>query len=199
MPHIIALFGSGVLGGNTDRLLTEAIRGAESTGCSVERFDIARLTIHPCIQSYNCMIENRCMIEDDAQPILDKLAKCDGVIIATPIMTYGIPGSLKCLMDRCQPYYMAQKRGKPFVSEKQAENRRTLFISISGMKTPDVFDGAKLTVKAFCHIISAKYTLELLQNDMDTIRKVENKPGLCETAFTRGKELGESLTHAADK
>ena len=195
MAHIIALFGSGVFGGNCDRLLKEAVRGAEDAGCSVERINITNLTISPCLQTYGCMTENRCMIDDDAEQIIQKLKRCDGIIIASPIMTYGIAGALKCLMDRCQPFYMAQLRGTPFVTKEHAKIRRTLFISIAGMNTDDVFDGARATVKAFSSILSATYFDELLQNDMDRIRRVEDKSGLLNAAYAKGKRLGEALIH----
>jgi len=193
MTHILALLGSGLSTGNTSRLLDAAIRGAEEAGCSVERIDIPAKKISPCVQSYGCMFENNCAIDDDAGQILNKLKKCDGVIVATPIMTYGIPGALKCFMDRCQPFYMAANRGTPFVKKEQAKKRRALFISISGMNTPDVFDGARATMKAWCSIISVRYFDELLQNDMDTIQRIENKPELIDAAFAKGKALGEIL------
>ncbi|HJJ47957.1 MAG TPA: flavodoxin family protein [Methanocorpusculum sp.] len=196
MRKIVALLGSGVAEGNTERLLQQVVCGAEGAGCFVETFCIPKMNISPCVQSYGCMFENRCMIDDDANTIIQKLKTCDGIIIASPIMTYGIPGSLKCFMDRCQAFYFAQKNGAPLVKPELAKRRRTLFISISGMGTGDVFDGAKATVKAWCSIVSSEYFDELLQNDMDTIGRIENKPGLCETAFEKGKKLGEELARS---
>ena len=195
MPQIIALLGSAVPEGNTKRLLQCAVRGAESAGCSVETFCIPKMQINPCVQSYGCTFENRCMIDDDATLLMDKLKTSDGIIIASPIMTYGIPGALKCFFDRCQPFYFARKNGAPLVKPERAKKRRTLFLSLSGMGTADVFDGAKATVKAWCSIVSSKYFDELLQNDMDRIGRIEHKPGLCEEAFAKGKNLAEELQH----
>lgn len=194
---IVALFGSNVLGGNTDKLLTEAIRGAEEAGCSVERVDVVRLNLSGCRQIYHCMDKVHCAIQDEAEKYLTMLKEADGIIIATPVMTYGIPGQLKSFMDRCQPFYMAKyHRKNSFITPEHAKIRKTLFISISGMNTPEVFIGPLLTVKAFCQIIDTKYFDELLQNDMDTIKKIETKPDVLKAAYEKGRTLGEAITKA---
>jgi hypothetical protein len=62
------------------------------------------------------------------------------------------------------------------------------------MKIPEVFLGAKLTVKAFFDIIDCQYTDELLISDMDTIRDIVTRPDLLEAAYRKGYNLGKSLT-----
>ena len=194
---IVALFGSNVLGGNTDKLLTEAIRGAEEAGCTVERVDVVQANISGCRQIYHCMDEEHCVIQDEAEKYHTMLKEADGIIIATPVMTYGIPGHLKSFMDRCQPFFMAKyHRKNSFITPEHAKIRKTLFICISGMNTPDVFIGPLLTVKAFCQIIDTKYFDELLQNDMDTIKKIETKPDVLKAAYEKGRALGEAITKA---
>ncbi len=194
---IVALFGSNVLGGNTDKLLTEAIRGAEDVGCTIERVDVVRLNLSGCRQIYHCMDKEHCAIQDEAEQYLTLLKDADGIIIATPVMTYGIPGHLKSFMDRCQPFYMAKyHRKNSFIAPEHAKIRKTLFICISGMNTPEVFIGPLLTVKAFCQIIDTKYFDELLQNDMDTIKKIETKQDVLKAAYEKGRALGEAITKA---
>jgi hypothetical protein len=63
------------------------------------------------------------------------------------------------------------------------------------MKVPYVFDGAKLTVKAFFNIIDVKYCDELLINDMDTIRDIAGRPELLEQAYQKGFALGKVLVN----
>ena len=194
---IVALFGSNVIGGNTDKLLTEAIRGAEEAGCTVERVDVVQANISGCRQIYHCMDEEHCVIQDEAEKYHTMLKEADGIIIATPVMTYGIPGHLKSFMDRCQPFFMAKyHRKNSFITPEHAKIRKTLFICISGMNTPEVFIGPLLTVKAFCQIIDTKYFDELLQNDMDTIKKIETKPDVLKAAYEKGRTLGEAITKA---
>jgi hypothetical protein len=99
------------------------------------------------------------------------------------------------MMDRFQVFFMAKyMRKKPFISKERSRERRGLFICISGMKIPDVFVGAKLTVMAFFDIIDCQYSDELLISDMDTIRDVSAYPDLLEAAYKKGFALGKSLT-----
>jgi multimeric flavodoxin WrbA len=133
-------------------------------------------------------------MKDDITEIYEKFRNIDGVILATPVMTMGIPGRLKSFMDRFQVYFMAKyMRGKPMVPESKRKSRLGLYLGISGMNVPFVFDGAKLTVRAFFQIIDVKYWGELLIRDMDTIQDLSTRPEFLEEAYRKGNEMGQIL------
>ena len=197
---VAAIFGSNIFGGNTDKLLKEAIRGVEDAGCIVERIDIAHHPVASCMQTFGCMFEPRCAIEDGFEKYFNILKKADGVIVATPVMTYGIPGALKSFIDRCQPFYMAKYyRKQPFIKPDHAKIRKMLFICIGGMNKDDIFTGPVLTAKAFSDIIDAKYSDELLQNDMDTIGNIEKRPEVLAAAYEKGLALGKGIVNEREK
>lgn len=197
---IAALFGSGIFGGNTDKLLMQAIIGAEDAGCTVERINTAEINLSPCLQTFGCMTEPHCYIDEKAEKYYTILKQCDGIIIATPVMTYGLPGSLKSFMDRCQPFYMAKYyRKQPFISKEHASIRKMLFICIGGMNTDDIFIGPKLSVKAFGAIVDASYSDELLQNNMDTILDIETKPEIMKAAYDKGYTLAKDIVTARSR
>lgn len=192
---VIGLLGSPLSDGNTAKLLDHALKGAEDAGCMVEKIVVANLDFQACQEMMFCKDHDTCIMDDDMQQLYPKFKEMDSLIIATPVMTMGIPGKLKSLMDRFQVFFMAKyMRKKPFVSKERRVERRGLFICISGMKIPEVFVGAKLTVKAFFDIIDCQYTDELLISDMDTIRDVTAHPDLLEAAYQKGYALGKSLT-----
>ena len=192
---VIALLGSPLPDGNTARLLDEAVRGAEEAGCDVERIVAAHLDIAPCMEIFYCQENETCEIRDEMIGIYDKFREMDGLIIATPVMTMGIPGRLKSFMDRFQVFYMAKyHRGRSFISPEQRRRRKMLFISIAGMNLPTVFEGAKMTAKAFGEIIDCPYWDEVLQNDMDTIQDIRTRPEVMEAAYRKGYELGQLLS-----
>ena len=84
------------------------------------------------------------------QQLYPKFREMDKLVIATPVMTRGIFGKLKSMMDRFQVFFMARYlRKKPFISKEQRARRKGLFICISGMKIPKLFGGAERTVRAF--------------------------------------------------
>jgi len=126
-----------------------------------------------------------------------KFREMDSLILATPVMTMGIPGRLKSFLDRFQVFYMAKYvRKDPLISREQAAKRNGLFICISGMKIPEVFVGVKLSVLAFYDLIDCTYRDELLINDMDTIRDVRSRPDLLEAAYKKGFALGTLVVGA---
>jgi multimeric flavodoxin WrbA len=192
---VIGLLGSPLSDGNTAKLLDRALKGAEDAGCVVEKILVTNLDFQACEEMLFCKDHDTCIIDDDMQQLYPKFKEMDGLIIATPVMTMGIPGKLKSMMDRFQVFFMAKyMRKKPFISKERTAERRGLFICISGMKIPEVFVGAKLTVRAFFDIIDCQYSDELLISDMDTIRDVTAHPDLLEASYRKGYALGKSLT-----
>ena len=191
---IIALLGSPLGEGNTAKLLDEAIRGAGDAGCGIEKIAVAGLSFEACTEMMFCREHETCIMDDDMQSMYPKFREMDGLIIATPVMTMGIPGKLKSFMDRFQVFFMAKyMRKKSLVSPDKRKKRNGLFISISGMNVPGVFSGAKMTVEAFLDIIDCRYADELLISDMDTIRDISTRPDLLRQAYEKGFSLGKSL------
>jgi len=192
---VIALLGSPLPEGNTAVLLERAIRGAEDAGCTVEKIVVPLLDFEPCMEILFCREHETCQMEDDLTPLYPKFRDLDGLIIATPIMTMGIPGKLKSLMDRFQVFFMAKyMRRQPLVPKERRNSRLCLFIAISGMKVPGVFDGAKATVAAFLEIIDCRPFAEILVPDMDTIRDIRTRPEILDQAYQKGLELGKALS-----
>jgi multimeric flavodoxin WrbA len=195
MPKkVVALLGSFVLDGNTARLLDEVIRGAEEAGCEVEKVEVAHMDVLPCMELFQCMGSETCLIQDGMEEYYRKFREMDGLIIATPVMTMGIPGRLKSFIDRFQVFYMAKyHRGQSFISPERRKTRKMLFISIAGMNIPNVFLGVKMTARAFGEIIDCPYWDEVLRNDMDTIRDIRTRPEVMEAAYKKGYDLGRLL------
>jgi len=192
---VIGVLGSPITEGNTALLLDQALKGAEDAGCSVEKIVVVNLDLQACQEMMFCTDHETCIMDDDMQPIYPKFRELDALIIATPVMTMGIPGKLKSFLDRFQVFFMAKyMRKKSLVPEEKKAERRGLFICISGMKIPEVFVGAKLTIRAFFDIIDCQYSDELLINDMDTIRDLRQRPDLLEAAYKKGFELGRSVS-----
>ena len=196
--RIIALLGSPLLEGNTAKLLDQAIQGARDAGADVEKIEVTTLNFKACREIFYCREHETCAMKDDMTAIYEKFRDIDGVIIGTPVMTMGIPGVLKSFFDRFQVYFMAKYvRKKSMVQKEKRKMRLGLYLGISGMNVPYVFDGAKLTVHAFFDIIDVQYWGDLLINDMDTIQDLTTRPELLEEAYRKGKEMGRLLLEGA--
>ncbi|MDD1690114.1 MAG: flavodoxin family protein [Methanoregula sp.] len=192
--RVIGILGSPLTEGNTAQLLDRALDGAKDAGCTVEKIVVTNLCFEACQEMFFCRDHETCTMDDDMQQQYPKVRDADSIILATPIMFMGIPGKLKSFMDRCQVFFMAKYlRKKSLVPAEKRAVRKGLFICISGMKVPEVFVGAKLTVKAFFDIIDCTYSDELLISDMDTIGNITQQPGLMDAAYDKGFALGKTL------
>jgi putative NADPH-quinone reductase len=191
---IIGILGSPLTEGNTARLLDMALKGAADAGCTVEKIVVANLDYQPCMEMMFCKEHDTCIMDDDMQQLYGKILNADSIILATPVMTMGIPGKLKSFIDRCQIFFMAKYiRKTPLVTPEKKKIRQGLFICISGMKIAEVFVGAKLTARAWFDIIDCPYRDELLINDMDTIQDITRRQDLLDAAYTKGRSLGRRL------
>jgi len=192
---VIGILGSPLTEGNTALLLDQALKGAGDAGCTVEKIVVASLDFQACQEMMFCKEHETCIMDDDMQEIYPKFRELEGLIVAAPVMTMGIPGKLKSFIDRFQVFFMAKyMRKKPMIPDNRKNKRKGLFICISGMKIPEVFVGAKLTIKAFFDIIDCQYSDELVINDMDTIRDLRQRPDLLEAAYRKGFALGKSIS-----
>jgi NAD(P)H-dependent FMN reductase len=192
---VIGILGSPLTEGNTAQLFERALKGAQDAGCEVEKIIVVNLDFQACQEMMFCKEHETCILDDDMQAMYPKLREMDGLIIATPVMTMGIPGKLKSFIDRFQVFFMAKyMRNKSLISNEKKKGRKGLFICISGMKVAEVFVGAKLTIKAFFDIIDCQYSDELLISDMDTIRDIRSQPALLDAAYKKGFSLGKSLS-----
>ena len=192
--RVIGILGSPLTEGNTAQLLDRALEGAKDAGCTVEKIVVTNLSFEACQEMFFCRDHETCTMDDDMQQLYPKVRDADSIILATPIMFMGIPGKLKSFIDRCQVFFMAKYlRKESLVPAEKRAVRKGLFICISGMKVPEVFVGAKLTVKAFFDIIDCTNGDELLISDMDTIGDITQQPGLMDAAYDKGFTLGKTL------
>ena len=192
---IIGLLGSPLLEGNTAQLLARAAQGARDAGCTVEIIPVTSLDFQGCQEMFFCRDHETCILDDDMQQVYPKFKEMDGLILATPVMTMGIPGTLKAFMDRFQVFFMAKYlRHESFIPGDRKPARAGIFLSLSGMDIPEVFVGAKLTARAFFDIIDCRYQDELLVNGMDGILDITTRPDLLDAAYRKGFALGQSLS-----
>jgi len=101
---IVAVNAGPRMGWNTETLITEASKGAESAGAVVERFDLFRLEKYTgCISCFACKKEKfkgHCMCKDALTPVLDAIREADGLIIGSPNYLGELTASFRALYER---------------------------------------------------------------------------------------------------
>ncbi|MBW1848396.1 MAG: flavodoxin family protein, partial [Deltaproteobacteria bacterium] len=86
--------------GNTVTLLEEMLKGAAEHGANTEFFSISGKDIRGCDSCYSCFTKGECHIQDDMQPLYEKLLEADGIVFGSPIYTYGMTAQAKAIIDR---------------------------------------------------------------------------------------------------
>ena len=101
---IVAVNAGPRKGWNTDTLITEASKGAESAGASIERFDLFRLEKYTgCVSCFGCKREKYkgyCVCRDGLTPVLDAIRGADALIMASPNYLSEMTASFRALYER---------------------------------------------------------------------------------------------------
>ncbi|MDD5037965.1 MAG: flavodoxin family protein [Dehalococcoidales bacterium] len=190
---VLGIMGSPRVKGNTDLLLDEVLKGAQSQGAEVEKIVADKLKIAPCREYYGCLKDGNCVIRDEMDEIYPKLLTVDVIIIASPIFFYGLTSQVKAVIDRCQALWVRKdilKRKPPDTGRKGA------FIAVGATRGPKLFDGSILTVKVFFQAIGVKYADELLIQGVDGRGEVRKHPTALADAFELGKRLAQPKSPA---
>ena len=92
------------IGWNTETLISEASKGAESKGAEIQRFDLFKLEKYTgCISCFGCKREQfkgHCICRDGLTPVLDAIRESDGLIIGSPNYLSEMTASFRALYER---------------------------------------------------------------------------------------------------
>ena len=101
MKKVLILSGSPRIGGNSDLLCDEFMKGVKDTGHEVTKINIASKKIAPCRACYYCREHHgECVCKDDMADILNEMIAADVIVLASPVLFYSICAQLKAVIDR---------------------------------------------------------------------------------------------------
>jgi multimeric flavodoxin WrbA len=182
---VLAVMASPRIKGNSDILLDEAIKGAQSAGAVVEKIVLDKLKITPCKELYTCLKDGTCPLRDDMTALYDKILTTEAIIIATPIFFYTVSAQLMAFISRCQAFWSR----KYVLKNLDIPVKRGGFICVGATKGIRLFEGPKLTMKYFFQAINAEYKEELLIRGVDKKGEINDHPEYLTAAYELGKKL----------
>lgn len=99
---ILVLNGSPRKGGNTELLVDAFIEGAQQAGHTVDKCNVGRMDIHPCI---GCLgggknPDSPCTQKDEMDTVYPLYKAADILVLASPMYYWGITAQLKAAIDR---------------------------------------------------------------------------------------------------
>ncbi len=86
--------------GNTELLLDKVFSGAKLLKAETELYRVADKDIKPCDGCSSCFKTGACHIQDDMQPLYDRMLEADGIVFGTPVYFYNMTAQGKAVIDR---------------------------------------------------------------------------------------------------
>lgn len=138
---------------NSDILAARLATGAKDAGHDVELISLKDKTISFCIGCLTCQKTQKCVLNDDAVEIAEKVKDADTLVFVTPIYYYEMSGQMKTLLDRMNPLYPSDYRfRKVYLLSVAAEDEKaTPEKAVSGLQGwIDCFEKAEFAGTLFC-------------------------------------------------
>jgi len=107
--NVLAFNGSPRRNGNTSILLSELLRGAESSGAQVEEIIADQINLNFCTGCLRCNMLKRCAVQNDAWEIISqKILAADALVFGSPVYFHHVSAQLKKIIDRFRSFIHVQ-------------------------------------------------------------------------------------------
>lgn len=127
VKNVLILSGSPRLGGNSDTLCDQFMKGALEAGHDVEKIWIQGKKVAHCLACYHCKDHNGdCAIKDDMAEILQKMLTADVLVLSSPVYFYSISAQLKTVIDRTVARWLEFKNKEFYYIMTAAEDSDTV-------------------------------------------------------------------------
>lgn len=190
MPNkILVLSSSPKKNGNTSQLVEWFSEGARFKDASVEIVQTAFLKYktNGCCSCRSCqkLEKYECVIDDEAKPVLAKMAEVDVIVMATPLYFFSASAQLKILMDRMFSLYKW---------DNEAGTMKTVLKGKTLVLLASAFEDVGLDVLEKPFALTATYTgmkfESLLVANAGVSGDIQNKTEVREKAVALGKKVG---------
>ncbi len=145
MKKVLILSGSPRVGGNSDLLCDEFMRGAKESGNEVSKINVAQKKVAGCLGCYRCKESGKCVFQDDMAEILQQMIEADVLVLASPVYFYSISSQLKAVIDRTVARWLEVKDKEFYyiatAADEEHDSLETTFACFRGYA--DCVEGAK--------------------------------------------------------
>ena len=204
---VLGVSGSPRKDHSTDRLVKEVL---STVGVETEFVSLAGKNIGACITCLGCVEDNICKVEDDMQPLRDKIEAADAYVIGAANYYSMLNGLSHCFLERF--YQFRHQEGKAVAGklgvavgiggssgERVVENIRTFFeynqidcvgtVSAQGAASCFTCGYGETCKVGAVHMFFGEGT----KISPEIIPGLDKQPDKLEAARQLGRELGERL------
>ena len=191
---ILAICGGLRDESNTNKVVRKV---AESSGCNYEIVELGKLEVKPCTGCSECMMnEGKCPIQDDMQPLYQKLLDADAIILGSPTYYMNVSGAVKCLIDRSLALYYRgigpqYDPAMPFMGQRPLAGKPGVVVTtVAGA-------GHEKAMEVLSLCMGESHRLNLVDKIAAVIgmNDVADMPEVMKRAEEAGKKLGSALKH----
>ena len=122
--------------GNTAWTVNQILEGAKEQGAETEIWYAGALELKPCRGCLGCVQSDRCVIDDDMQPIYSALSQADALVLGSPVYMGQMSAQAKMFTDRL--FAQITPRFSPRFKEANA-GKKLVLAFIQGNPDPGMF------------------------------------------------------------
>lgn len=167
-------------------MLDACLAGAEGAGARVHKLAVAGLSIHPCRGCGGCSLTGECVIRDQMHEVYETIDRAAALVFSSPVYFASVPGVLKVMLDRMQPYW-----ARTHVLKVPRPSRRPaglLLVRAGG--DPYGFLAAEYPLKSVSAVLGLDIVGEVKVTDVDAAGAVSNHPRALDHARELGARIG---------
>ena len=184
---ILVLLGSPRKKGNSTTLAQKIVEGAEATGATVETIYLHGQDIAACHACYGCLKPDNksCVIDDDMQPIYQKLVDADAWVFASPVYWFTMSAQMKLCIDRCFALYN---------NNQEAFAGKRIAIAMSYEDTDPFVSGCANALRTFQDMFAyvGSNIVGMVYGSADKPGEIKSNQSLMQEAEALGQKLVKS-------
>ena len=183
---VLGILGSPRVGGNSDILLTEALRGAREAGAEVEKVVLAKKKISGCLDCTKCNETGVCVIKDDMPKLHRKILGADAIIHSVPLYFWAMTSQMKAYLDRWCAFFDANWEWHKAYAPKM-KGKKIGLITVCGDRDPSTSDPIVFSFKKTCEFTGLRL-LGIVKASASRKGEVEGNDRYKKQAYVLGKK-----------
>ncbi len=187
--NVLGMYGSPREGGNTDILLSEALRAAGEAGAHVTSLRVCGLDISGCTECGGCEETGECVIQDDMQSLYPRFEDADAILLAAPVFFYAVPAQVKAVIDRCQAMWCRRMLRKSGAERKRHDSGAGYLLAVGATQGANLFEGLKLEVRYWLDALDMRFEGGVYVSGVDAKGAVDARPESLQDAFELGRRV----------
>lgn len=182
---VLGILGSPRVGGNSDILLEQALKGAREAGVEVEKIILGKKKISGCLDCQKCNDTGVCAIKDDMQEIQKKILEADVIIHSVPVYFWSMTAQMKAYLDRWCVFFDGDWSWHKAYYPKM-KGKKIGLITVCGNPNVSTANPVVLSFKTTCKYFGLKW-LGLVQASASAKGEIDKNDAVKKKAYDLGK------------